>query len=112
MRHNKFSLPDKQVSSPMRIPNDELGSLSVSRHAGQEVTPIRVPLGSAQIGLLISGNQGGVNLLRGESRVRCPKAKGSAIGAVSLGSLISREDFNFNFHKRNLYGAKREVSPN
>ena len=96
----------------MRVPNDELGSLSVSRHGGHELPRFGGILDAAQFALLISGNRGGVDLLRGESRVRCPKAKGSAIGAVSLGSLISREDFNFNFHKRNLYGAKREVSPN
>jgi hypothetical protein len=111
MRRNKISLPDKPVSNPMRAPNDELGSLSVSRHGGHELPRFGGILDAAQFALLISGNRGGVDLLRGESRVRCPKAKGSAIGALFVGSHVAREDFNFYFHERNLYGANREVFP-
>lgn len=83
MRHNKISLPDKPASNPIGIPNDELGSLSGSRHAGHEVTPIRRALGLTQFALLISGNQGGLGLHMGITREVASKAKGSATGAVS-----------------------------
>lgn len=94
MRRNKISLPDKPVSSPMRIPNEEPGSLSISRHGGHELPRLGGILDASQFALLISGNRGGVDLLRGESRVRCSKAKGSAIGALFIGSHTTREDFN------------------
>lgn len=65
MRHNKISLPDKPASNPLGIPNDELGSLSVSRHARHEVTPVRRSLGFTQFALLISGNREGLDLHMG-----------------------------------------------
>ncbi len=109
MRHNKITLPDKPASNPIGIPNDEFGSLSVSRHAEQEVTPIRVPLGSAQIGLLISGNRGGVDLVTGAARVRWPpRRKGSAIGAVSQGSHTSRKDYNEYFNNKGRIDMARD----
>ena len=94
MRRNKITLPNKPARNPIGIPNDELGSLSVSRHGGHELPRFGGILDADQFALLISGNRGGVDLLRGESRVRCPKAKGSAIGALFIGSHTTREDFN------------------
>lgn len=65
MRHNKISLPDKPASNPIGIPNNELGSLSGSRHAGHGTPPIRRALRLTQFTLLISGNQGGLGLHMG-----------------------------------------------
>lgn len=65
MPRNEISLPAKPVSTQIWIPNDDFGSLSVSRHAGHGVAPIRTHLVCAQFLLLILGNRGGLELSRG-----------------------------------------------
>jgi len=109
MRHTKMSLPDKPASNPIGIPNNELGSLSGSRHAGHGIPPIRRALGLTQFTLLISGNRGGLDLVTGAARVRWPpRRKGSAIGAVSQGSHTSRKDYNEYFNNKGRIDMARD----
>jgi hypothetical protein len=84
MRHNKISLPDKPVSNPIRIPNDELGSLSSLDMPSMKFHRFDGILDARNFYNRFSGNWRGLDLCRGASRVRCPEAKGSAIGALFI----------------------------